>query len=69
MDYILVLAFLILVPLVVVFLGARRPRRAGGRVSRDHGLSAEQPAADQPTPGAGTVNQLSPERAKRIPPS
>jgi hypothetical protein len=68
MDYILVLAFLVVVPIVVFFLLKERPHRVGGPSAYDRGVTPSEPAADQPTPQAESVNQVKPGREKRIPP-
>lgn len=68
MDYILVLALLVVVPIVLVFLFMRRPTHAGGARPHDRGVTPSEPAADQPTPGADAINEVVPGREKRIPP-
>jgi hypothetical protein len=68
MDYILVLVFFVVVPIVVFFLLKERPHRVGGPGAYDRGITVSEPAADQPTPQANAVNQVTPGREKRIPP-
>lgn len=67
MDYLLVLGLLIVVPLAI-FVLMHRPRRAGGPAAHDHGVTPSEPAADQPTPLADSINRVRPGSEKRIPP-
>jgi hypothetical protein len=68
MGYIVVIVVaLLIIPILFAFF-SKRPA-SGRELSRsDHGLGPSKPAADQPTPRAGAVNQIEPEASKRIPP-
>lgn len=69
MGYILVIFLLIVVPLLIVVLLTRRPTGIGGGDSSGHGVTPLEPAADEPTPGAGTTNEIKPGAEKRVPPA
>lgn len=69
MGYIIGFVLLVVVvPLLFVFL-SRRQRGAGPLVGRHSGgVTPTRPSSDQPTPGAGTVNQAAPGAERRLPP-
>lgn len=72
MGYGIAIVAVIFVVVIVMML----TRRAGGASSEEgpkrplpHGVTVEEPAGDQPTPQAGrTVNKISVDTAKKIPP-
>ena len=68
MGYILALVLLfVVVPLLFMLLSRRTAR--GGMRSRDHGMTVEQPSAEEATPGAaGSINQPAPGAERRLPP-
>jgi hypothetical protein len=66
MGYISVIVVaIIVIPLLFLLLG-KRPTAAGPQ--RDNGVTRAEPASDQPSPGAGTVNQVAPGKERRLPP-
>lgn len=69
MGYIIGLVLLVvIVPLLFVFL-SRRQRGAGTLAGRHSGgVTPARPSSDQPTPGAGTVNETAPGAERRVPP-
>ena len=71
MGYIIALVLLlVVVPVLFVLLsrGSRGAGTLGGGERKAGGLSASRPSSDEPTPGAGTVNETSPEATRRVPP-
>ena len=68
MGYILALVLLIVVVPLLFMLLSRRTAGSGPR-SRDHGMTVEQPSAEEATPGApGSINQPAPGAERRLPP-
>jgi hypothetical protein len=71
MGYVIVLVLLIVAVPLIVIMGTRRARSAGGVASRsrDRGVTVSQPSSDQPTPrGDATVNHPAPGAERRLPP-
>jgi len=72
MGYLFVIiALVILVPLIFIFANSRPGVTGRGqRKDKDEPSPVRtEPSADQPTPGAGRVNQGSSEASQRLPPS
>lgn len=57
----------VLLPLVLFFVMRGRTPRADSEQTKNR--FPTQPAADEPTPVSGEVNQIKPEARKRVPPA
>ncbi len=66
----IIIALVILVPLIFLFANSR-PGVTGRGQRKEIGEPSPvrtKPSADQPTPGAGAVNQGTSEASRRLPP-
>jgi hypothetical protein len=69
MGYIVALVLLlIVVPLLFLWMNRRPGGGEGGSGRRAGGVSVTRPSSDQPTPGAGNVNEASQDAERRVPP-
>ena len=69
MEYLWIIAFLLVaLPVVVIFMNRRPGGASSGEAQRNHGVTFEEPSSDQPTPRSDTTNPISPEASRRLPP-
>ena len=68
MGYIIALVLIIVIVPLLFMLLSRRPSGGGSGAPQSGGVTPSLPSSDEPTPGAGNINQGTAEAERRVPP-